>query len=144
VVAAVVLVSAGCGRTNTDARRPGIVVAAEVSDAPLKLGDPAAGRAFFERDCAGCHGDEGQGGSEGSWEGPPPPDLRTSVVARDAAGLLRQIREGSGPMPSFAPLLSPREIRDVAAFVVVDIAHARRALPGPGLCARRGVCEGSP
>jgi mono/diheme cytochrome c family protein len=144
LLAVAAVAARGCRRTNTDARRPGVVVAADVSGAPVRLGDHAAGRPLFERNCAGCHGDEGQGGSGGSWDGPSPPDLRTSVVARDPAGLLKQIREGSGAMPSFTPLLNAKEIRDVAAFVLVDIARARSALPGSGLCGRRGVCKGNP
>ena len=69
-------------------------------------GDFYAGQLVFERECAACHGLQGEGGSGPRLEG----------AGLDAEVVSRQIREGSGVMP--AGLVSGQDEADVVAYVV--------------------------
>jgi cytochrome c551 len=70
-------------------------------------GDAARGAAVFRRECATCHGDDGQGGGVG-------PRLAGSGL--DAEAVATAVREGRGVMP--AGLVSGDDEADVVAYVV--------------------------
>lgn len=77
-------------------------------------GDPAAGKTVFASNCAGCHGETGEGGAGG-------PDLREMPLAQTEAGAVQQVTNGGGGMPPFGGQLSEEEISDVAAYVVHEV-----------------------
>jgi mono/diheme cytochrome c family protein len=77
------------------------------TDAGVAGGDFYRGEVVFERACASCHGDGGEGGSPG-------PRLVDSGL--DAAVIASTIEQGSGVMPP--ALVTGREQADVVAYVV--------------------------
>ena len=79
---------------------------ASTGGGPATGGDFYAGQLVFERECAACHGVQGEGGSGPRLEG----------AGLDAEVVSSQIREGSGVMP--AGLVSGRDEADVVAYVV--------------------------
>jgi mono/diheme cytochrome c family protein len=70
-------------------------------------GDVYRGETVFQRECAGCHGDGGQGGGVG------PVLFETGLDAPEVAAAVQQ---GRGVMP--AGLVSGQEQDDVIAYVV--------------------------
>jgi mono/diheme cytochrome c family protein len=92
--------------------------------------DLLAGRMIYERKCASCHGEDGEGKTitasrfkyanlvDGVWRSDGSP-----------AALERQIRQGHDPMPRFEGKLTDEEIRQTAAFVLELARVARRAAP---------------
>lgn len=74
-------------------------------------GDVAAvvdGAALYDRRCAGCHGDAGEGRS-----GPQLAGRMTSVYP-DIADQLEVMREGRGGMPGFGGRLGDDELQAIA------------------------------
>ena len=98
----------GCGGDDGD----------EASGPPpqqvVDQGDPAPGKQVFADNCAACHGGDGEGGS-----GPP---LAGRQAYTDPQVVVEQVRNGGGGMPAFSDRLSARELADVSAFVVKDLA----------------------
>jgi mono/diheme cytochrome c family protein len=90
---------------------------------PQKLaGDPAKGKAVYEKHCLSCHGQEGRGnGPMGSLLIPPATDYTESTKGKSDAELLHTIKEGrpGTAMRSFKGWLSKQEMRDVLAYVRV-------------------------
>ena len=78
-------------------------------------GQVAAGAQLFSDNCESCHGSMGAGGHIG-------PNLQKSPVAQDLARVEQQVRHGGGAMPPFAGVLSDKEIKTVAHYVVEQIA----------------------
>jgi cytochrome c551 len=70
-------------------------------------GDSSRGEAVFQRECAGCHGDGGQGGGVG-------PVLVESGL--DSATVTAVVQQGRGVMP--AGIVGGQEQADVVAYVV--------------------------
>jgi mono/diheme cytochrome c family protein len=68
----------------------------------------------FAEECSVCHGATGHGGNGG-------PDLTTMPKAKEQKGAEEQVTNGGGGMPPFKGVLSPEEIKNVAAYVVEDI-----------------------
>lgn len=79
-------------------------------------GSPEAGTVVFSENCAVCHGATGHGGNGG-------PDLLTMPLAKTEEGVVTQVTNGGGGMPSFGGTLSGEEIKNVAAYVVQEITH---------------------
>ena len=69
-------------------------------------GDVYLGETVFQRECAGCHGAAGEGGSG--------PRLRGSGLA--GAEVATRVRQGAGVMP--AGLVTGQDEADVVAYVV--------------------------
>jgi mono/diheme cytochrome c family protein len=72
----------------------------------------------YQKACARCHGDRGQGGAPSS-DGPAPRNFtdagwQKSLTDRQIA---ETVRAGKGPMPSFDTVLSPEEIAAVTTVV---------------------------
>jgi mono/diheme cytochrome c family protein len=78
----------------------------EPAAAPTTTGDAGHGGTVFQENCAGCHGDSGQGGVG--------PQLAASGL--DAAQVTSAVQQGRGVMP--AGLVSGQELADVVAYVV--------------------------
>lgn len=70
-------------------------------------GDPARGEQVFARECAGCHGENGGGGSVGP---------RLVETGLDAGEVAAAVGQGRGVMP--AGLVHGQEQADVVAYVV--------------------------
>ena len=70
-------------------------------------GDFYRGETIFQRECAGCHGDQGKGGGVG------PALFETGLAATDVAAAVQQ---GRGVMP--AGIVTGQEQADVVAYVV--------------------------
>jgi quinohemoprotein ethanol dehydrogenase len=75
-------------------------------------GNAAVGRQVFENNCSGCHGLSGKGGNGG-------PSLASKS---DYQRVIAQVRNGGGGMPAFKDTLTPKQQRDVAAFVTQKVA----------------------
>jgi alcohol dehydrogenase (cytochrome c) len=78
----------------------------------IGLAQPAAdrqnGQRVYEQTCVICHGEDGMGGHGG---GTP----LNNVASAEA--VLEVVTAGRNSMPSFAGLLAPADLRDVAAYV---------------------------
>jgi len=85
---------------------PGTPAAGELTQAAA---DHENGKQAFERTCVICHGDDGLGGHGG---GAPLNEVR------GFGPVVEVVTAGRNNMPGFATLLTPAEIRDIAAYVV--------------------------
>jgi mono/diheme cytochrome c family protein len=91
--------------------------AAQTSTSAAPQGNPAAGRAVFaSAGCGACHTLKAAGST-----GTVGPNLDQLKPPYDR--VVHQVEVGGGPMPAFKGTLTPRQIRDVAAFVVAS-THA--------------------
>jgi mono/diheme cytochrome c family protein len=89
----------------------------DVSAAKRAKGDSA--RELYARNCAACHGPDGEGKQVGTLRVPP---LREGRAAQDPdARLLSQIHDGGNGMPPFKFTLTDDEIQDLLRFVRTDI-----------------------
>jgi len=75
--------------------------------------DVGAGRQVFEQTCVVCHGEDGMGGHGGG----APLDQVASV-----ASVVEVVTSGRNNMPELATLLTPEQIRAVAAYVMAQFA----------------------
>jgi mono/diheme cytochrome c family protein len=76
-------------------------------------------RAFFRRDCVGCHGEDGKG-SEARRSMPRIPDFSRPAwqERKSDSRLLASILDGKGTfMPHFRDRLSKEEVHDLVAYV---------------------------
>jgi mono/diheme cytochrome c family protein len=112
---------------------------------PLTAQDTRAGRAVYQKWCAGCHGDTGAGdGPAAAYMLPRPRDFTGAIfkIRSTASGqlpmdadILRAIDEGlpGTAMPGWKDRLSERERRDVVAYVKTFSAFfqdtSQRAVP---------------
>jgi mono/diheme cytochrome c family protein len=98
-------------------------------DKAAQAADPT--RELFQRNCAACHGREGEGRQIGTLT---VPSLREGRAAADTdARLLTQIHDGGKGMPPFKDSLTDEQIADLLRFV-------RERLQGRG--ARGGETRG--
>ncbi|HKG13987.1 MAG TPA: cytochrome c [Pyrinomonadaceae bacterium] len=90
---------------------------ADVSAAKRTKDDTA--RELYARNCAACHGADGEGKQVGTLRVPP---LREGRAVQDPdARLLSQIHDGGNGMPPFKFTLTDDEIRDLLRFVREEI-----------------------
>ena len=104
------LVLAGCGGKTTSPAPQTVI--GTVPTTPQAKGDPAAGKQVFETaGCKSCHTlkDAGASGTVG-------PNLDQKKPP--AALVVERVTSGKGVMPSFSGQLTPKQIADVAAYVV--------------------------
>lgn len=110
ILAACVLVLAGCGGTTTTPHPQ--TVEGTLPTTTESAGDATAGKAVFtSAGCTSCHTlkDAGSNGTVG-------PNL--DEAKPDAQLVVDRVTNGMGAMPSFSGQLSPEQIRNVAAYVV--------------------------
>jgi mono/diheme cytochrome c family protein len=80
-------------------------------------GDPT--RAFFERNCATCHGPRGEGKQLGTMN---IPSLRVGAPVTDSdERLFQQVHDGGKGMPPFKYTLADEQIQDLIRFVREEI-----------------------
>jgi cytochrome c5 len=77
-------------------------------------GSAAAGKSIFQSNCATCHGADGKGGNGG-------PDLTSEPLAQTTAGVIKQVTNGGGGMPSFKGQFTSAQLANLAAYVVHTI-----------------------
>lgn len=86
-----------------------------------ETGDPAKGKAVYERLCVACHGAQGKGdGPAGQMMRPPAADLTgPKVKNKPDAELFQTIQNGRPPtaMSAFKGQLSDQQIHDVVAYI---------------------------
>ena len=76
-------------------------------------------RAIFERNCAVCHGPQGEGKQLGTMT---IPSLRTGAPLNDPdEKLLKQIQDGGNGMPPSKYTLTDEQIQDLVRFVREEI-----------------------
>lgn len=78
------------------------------------------GSAIYAKNCVSCHGKEGEGdGPAAAALNPKPPDLTDAerMSALSDEDLLEILSDGKGFMPGYASMLSPEELRVLAAYV---------------------------
>ncbi len=73
-------------------------------------GDPERGEIIYVKNCANCHGPDGQGGDLG-------PNLVEKPVLWNETGWTEVIRKGQGRMPAFATLIDPAAETDLLAWL---------------------------
>ena len=76
--------------------------------------DPQNGKRVYEQTCVICHGEDGLGGHGG---GAPLNNVP------NAAAVAAVVAEGRNNMPALSTLLTPVDIRDVAAYVAESLAQ---------------------
>jgi len=84
-------------------------------------GDPAKGKAVYEKFCVTCHGAQGKGdGPAGLMMTPRPADFTSPKIKGKPDGeLLKSIQDGRPPttMPAFKGQLSVQQISDVLTYI---------------------------
>jgi len=84
-------------------------------------GDPAKGKALFEKHCVACHGAQGKGdGPAGKVLNPPAADFTSAASKKKAEAELKQVVENGKPGTAMAPWksqLSQAELNDLMAYV---------------------------
>jgi len=94
-------------------------------DTKARSEDPV--RALFERQCAMCHGKEGEGRQVGTLQVPA---LREGRAASDPEErLFAQVSDGGNGMPPFKFSLTDEQIHALVRFVRQDIQQQGRAAP---------------
>ena len=84
---------------------------------PARKDDPA--RELFQRNCAVCHGPEGEGQQVGALAVPSLGAART--VGSTDERLSQQIHDGGGQMPPFKYTLTDEQIQALVRFIREDI-----------------------
>jgi quinohemoprotein ethanol dehydrogenase len=79
----------------------------------------AAGKSIFADSCSVCHGISGTGGNGG-------PNLNNEPRAKSVAGVIEQLTNPLGAMPSFKEQLSAKEKEEAAAYVTTEITHVAK------------------
>jgi len=78
-----------------------------------------AGKSIFASNCSVCHGIAGTGGNGG-------PNLNNEPRAKSVNGVIEQLTDPLGAMPSFKEQLSAKEKEEVADFVTDMITHTTK------------------
>src|SRR5262249_60853974 len=85
-------------------------------------GDPAKGKALFEKYCVACHGPQGKGdGPAGRMLKPPAADFTSAASKKKSEAELAQIVENGKPGTAMGPWkgqLSPAELTDVVGYLM--------------------------
>jgi mono/diheme cytochrome c family protein len=101
-------VEAGVPLNRLAAAPPAQAAAAATGAPAAPTADHENGKRVYGETCVICHGEDGRGGHGGG----APLD---NVASADA--VLEVVTAGRNSMPSFATLLTPVDMRDVAAYV---------------------------
>ena len=86
---------------------------------PASSGGAVPTRVLYERNCAVCHGPQGQGTQLGTMKTPP---LNSGAALTDSDELFfKQISDGGKGMPPFKYTLDDRQIEDLVRFIREEI-----------------------
>jgi len=129
-----------------------IAVSAGADDAPLRVAqadDAAAadllteliaeGEDLYARNCAGCHGAEGEGTVGPRLATGPAPDFVQSSVVKSAGSLAAQILSGNPDrgMPALGGNLTDREVAAIGTYVRNSWGNDFGILPETSVATRR-------
>ena len=106
-----------CGNVGTDTAPP---ASSPIAVAPTATPDElASARINFQKNCAECHGEKGEGGrKEVDGKRFKVPSLREGhALDHTDEKFVVQISEGDDEMPAFKDKLTPAEINDLVRFV---------------------------
>ena len=85
-------------------------------------GDPAKGKAVYEKHCMACHGPQGKGdGPAGKLLKPPAADFTSAASKKKSEADLKGVVENGKPGTAMGPWkgqLSPDEMNDVMGYVM--------------------------
>jgi len=81
--------------------------------APQPMPDAAHGRTLYLEACQACHGVDGAGGQGG---GP------TLIEGLSAESIVAITRNGQNTMPGFGTAYTPGDLRDIAAYIIEELA----------------------
>jgi mono/diheme cytochrome c family protein len=85
-------------------------------------GDPAKGKAAYDKYCMACHGPQGKGdGPAGKMLKPPAADFTSADSKKKSEEDLRQVVENGKPGTAMGPWksqLSDADIKDVLAYLI--------------------------
>jgi mono/diheme cytochrome c family protein len=99
----------------------GLTLGLTIPSGWAETGDPAKGKAIYERLCSACHGAQGKGdGPAGEMMKPRAADLTASKLkATPDADLFQTIQHGrpSTAMSAFKGMLSDQQIQNVIAYI---------------------------
>jgi mono/diheme cytochrome c family protein len=122
--------SAGTGTAAAGAAKPGPVKADMKLPLPMGLrADVAAGRKFYDGNCATCHGVKGDGQGPRAYFINPKPRVFTSAESRallNRPAIFAATSAGSlgSEMPAWDKVLTPQQIADVSEYVFRSFIQA--------------------
>ena len=115
------LVVSACSKpvTVTTNQSAPIVAASPATAASVPADEFALARANFQKNCVGCHGEDGTGG-EKTVDGKKmtvPSFHEGHALKHSEEDFVKQITDGGDGMPPFKDKLSPDEINDLMRFI---------------------------
>ena len=119
--AAVAMILLACGEATrtTNSPAPSAAQTPAATKATATPDELAAARATFAKNCLGCHGESGEGGTK-QVEGKTlkVPSFKAAHALKDSdKEYSEQIHEGGDGMPAFKDKLSEQEIADLVKFI---------------------------
>lgn len=114
--------------TETE-KKPGETPEQELAPAKTVSTSPpassvTAGKSLFTGNCEGCHGPTGEGNNTA-------PNLHSMPRAQSVAGIIEQLVQPEGAMPSFDSSLTFAEKEEAADYVAVDITLSQQNHTNP-------------
>ena len=126
LVALTILIGAAVGasacsrpETATTNQSAPVVAASPGTKANGTPDEFALARGTFQKDCAGCHGEDGHGGLK-TVDGKKievPSFHKGHALKHSEEDFVKQIMNGDDAMPAFKDKLSPEQINDLVRFV---------------------------
>ena len=95
-----------------------------------------AGADLFNANCAGCHGNAGEGGVG--------PTLANNQSLDDANHVALQIIGGGGDMPPFGDQLTDQQIADIATYIRANWGNAFGPVTVEEVAAQRAALAAAP
>ena len=120
LIFATTLIIIACGNAGTNETTSTGTASSPAAATPAGTPDQlASARINFQKNCAECHGEKGEGGrKEVDGKRFKVPSLREGhALEHSDEKFVRQITEGDDEMPAFKDKLTPAEINDLVRFV---------------------------
>jgi mono/diheme cytochrome c family protein len=119
-IVAMVVVTACSQPSTVTTNQSAPAVAASPATQPNATPDEfATARATFQKNCVGCHGEDGKGGMK-SVDGKRmnvPSFHEGHALKHSDEDFIKQITNGGDGMPAFKDKLSPEEMNDLVRFI---------------------------
>jgi len=120
IVAGILLASAcTTSDTVTTNQTQPTIAASPAAKANVTPDEFAVARASFQKNCAGCHGEDGTGGTK-TVDGKKlkvPSFHEAGALKESDEDFIKQITNGGDGMPAFKEKLSPEETTDVVRYI---------------------------
>ncbi len=116
-----VLLSSACSNSGTVANNQTAPTTAvsPVAKATVAPDEFAVARANFQKNCVGCHGEDGMGGVK-TVDGKKmtvPSFHEGHALKHSDEDFIKQITNGGDGMPAFKDKMSPEEMKDLVRFI---------------------------